>query len=69
MDDLTDYERRLTLGALWNFRNSLERDYDKAMEGTADDVTHKREFMAALDSAARKLGGDPSEHMYGAPRF
>lgn len=65
MDDLTNYERRLTLGALWTFRNTVAKD----LSAGGDDPVHEIEMIDACDSAAQKLGGDPGEHMYGAPRF
>lgn len=67
-DDLTPYERRLTLGALWHSKA-------KAVDGLSarseddDDALHVQETGEAYDSAARKLGGDPEKDLYGAPEF
>ena len=65
MDDLTPYERRLVLAAMWSWRNKTADELTR----TGDDAVHEIEVVDAMDSAARKLGGDPSEHLYGAPRF
>lgn len=69
MDDLTPYERRLVLGALWRFRSATAEGLSADGALTADDAVHEIDFVDAMDSAARKLGGDPAEHLYGAPRY
>jgi hypothetical protein len=69
MDDLTTYERRIVLAAMWNWRNDMANKLTEFGEVTGEDAIHEIEFVEAMDSAARKLGGDPSEKFYGAPRF
>jgi hypothetical protein len=58
MDDLTESERRLVLAALWRFRGTLGRNFDDA---TGGDPVHEVETMDTLDTAARKLGGNPAD--------
>jgi hypothetical protein len=63
--DLTSYERRLALGALWGYRQQI----GPALTAGGDDEVHEIEVIDALDSAAMKLGGDPAKNMYGAPEY
>ena len=44
------------------------QDFDAAT-GDATDVEHEISTMDTLDSAARKLGGDPTKDLYGAPEY
>lgn len=67
-DDLTNFERRLTLAALWNFKYSVVKDIDEQAEDD-DDRLRLQETGETCDEAARKLGGDPTKNMYGAPEF
>ncbi len=60
MDDLTSAERRLVLGALWRFPDTLGRDFNEASTGESDDAEQEIRTMDLIDSAARKLGGDPT---------
>jgi hypothetical protein len=64
-DDLTSYERRLVLGAMWMNRATVERE----LNAGGDDPVHIVETMDAFDSAARKLGGDPAIDFYNAAAF
>jgi hypothetical protein len=68
MEDLTSYERRLLLGAMWRFRNETAAQLGEAGELAGDDASHEISFIDAMDSAARKLGGDPAMDLYGAPQ-
>ncbi|MCA1704714.1 MAG: hypothetical protein LC808_16195 [Actinobacteria bacterium] len=69
MDELTTSERRLVLAALWRFKERLGVDFDGASSDDSADALHEISTMDLVDSAARKLGGDPSEHLYGAPKY
>lgn len=63
--DLTPEERRVALVALWRYR-FVEGEAFDAIDIV--DGPHMNEIAAIdlLDSAARKLGGDPSKELYGA---
>ncbi|HEX2042233.1 MAG TPA: hypothetical protein VHF24_06305 [Acidimicrobiales bacterium] len=67
MDDLTNAERRLVLGALWRFRDTLGRNFNEV--DTDEATEHEIQTMELIDSAARKLGGDPAKDLYGAPEY
>lgn len=55
------------LGALRRFLDILGADYNAA--GADDDIEHEIETMDQIDSAARKLGGDPTTCLYGAAEY
>jgi hypothetical protein len=69
MDDLTRYERRLVLAALWDFRMNTAMNLEATSDWAVDELSHEVAVADAIDSAVRKLGGDPSENVYGAPRY
>ena len=66
VDDLTSAERRLVLAAIWEFRQGLGKSFDQVKSEDAGDAIHEIETMDTLDSAARKLGGDPAKDRYGS---
>jgi hypothetical protein len=65
LDELTPYERGLTLLALWQYRDRMGRDLTAA----GDDPFHEIKVMDTIDSAAQKLGGDPAKDLYGAAEY
>lgn len=67
MEDLTALEQRLALAALWD----ANQDTDTALGRNIDDDEVRLlllEVAEGYDSAAVKLGGDPTRHLYGASR-
>ncbi len=65
VDDLTPYERRLTLSALWNHKQNMGKLLGEHHDDAGDEM-HELSVMEALDSAAAKLGGDPAATQCGA---
>ncbi len=66
--NLTDHERRLILAALWYYKTDVVKSFDKNRIGDGEDVVmHELETVDAIESAVRKMGGDPSTRFYGAP--
>lgn len=67
MYDLTPLEHRLALLALWD----AKRDTETALGQNVDDDEVRLlllEVAEGYDSAAVKLGGDPTRHLYGCSR-
>jgi hypothetical protein len=71
MDELTSAERRLVLSALWAYRFEVAVKLERArrIQGAEGTEMHEIETIDGLDSAARKLSGDPQKKYYNASAF
>jgi len=66
--ELTSAERRYLLAALWTWKQKRVTE-SVSLADEDDDLLHAQEVGEICDSAAVKLGGDPSSALYGAGRF
>jgi len=68
MEDLTTEERRLVLAALWLLRERLDRDLESARRDGEEPGGSDLDTLERIESAARKLGGDPVAQLFGVTK-
>jgi len=65
MDDLTHLEREHVLIALWNYKVAIGEANANTNEATTEHLVAVMDVTDIVDSAARKLGGQPELPLYG----